>query len=185
MLIREFLPSDVPRVKKFTDVYIGLDYYSVAELVEFQKKSVASNQQICSFLLIDPETNEIQGLRLAFPPGNWSHGKGLKLRPDLWPSTSLKTAYFQSLFISPEYQGKGWGPKLSNQSLEIFKKLGTSGVVTHCWKESPKNTSFKYLTKMGFKTLIEHPLYWIDVDYFCTLDGKPCKCTALEMYLEL
>jgi len=29
--------------------------------------------------------------------------------------------------------------------------------------------------------VIEHPLYWIDVDYECTRDGKPCRCTAIEM----
>lgn len=185
LLIREFLASDIPAVKKFTDKTVGLGYYSVEELTDYQKKSIAKTGEICSFVLVNSINQEIMGLRLAFPPGNWEHGKGSKLRPDLWPTKMSETAYFQSLFVSSELQGQGWGPKLAAKSLEIFKKLGAKGVVTHCWKESPGNTSYKYLAKLGFKEIIEHPNYWIDVDYVCTRDGKPCRCTAIEMHLDL
>lgn len=185
MLIREFYPTDIEQVKKFTDITIGVGYYSISELIEFQKKSIATTGDICSFVLIEPNTSEIMGLRLAFPPGNWDHGKGSKLRPDLWPTKLSETAYFQSLFISPKLQGQGWGPKLATKSLEKFKKLKAAAVVAHCWKESPNNSSYKYLKNLGFTTIIEHPNYWIDVDYVCTRDGKPCKCTAIEMHLNL
>lgn len=185
MLIREFIPSDINEVKKFTDRVVGTGYYSLNELIEFQKKSIATSQEICSFVLVDPDSREILGLRLAFPPGNWDHGKGSNLRPDLWPTKLAETAYFQSLFVSPRLQGKGWGPLLSLKSLELFKKLKAKGVVTHCWKESPNNSSYKYLERLDFNTIIEHPNYWIDVDYVCTRDGNPCKCTAIEMHLNL
>lgn len=185
MLIRELLPNDVAAVKNFTDRVVGAGYYSIDELTEFQKKSIAATGEICSFVLINPVSSEIMGLRLAFPPGNWDHGKGSKLRADLWPTKLSETAYFQSLFVSPKLQRQGWGLKLSIKSLEIFKKLKAAAVVTHCWKESPGNSSNKYLENLGFKTIIEHPNYWIDVDYVCTRDGKPCKCTAIEMYLSL
>jgi hypothetical protein len=75
--------------------------------------------------------------------------------------------------------------KLSDLSINIFRKLGAKGIITHCWKESPHNSSLRYLEKVGFKKIIEHPLYWIDVDYTCALDGKPCRCTAIEMELSL
>lgn len=185
MLIREFRPTDISEVKKFTDHVVGLGYYSHDELLEFQNKSIAKTGEICSFVLIDSVTNEIMGLRLAFPPGNWNHGKGSKLRADLWPTQIIETAYFQSLFVSPKLQGQGWGPKLALKSIEIFKKLKAKAIITHCWKESPNNSSYKYLENLGFKTIIEHPNYWIDVDYVCTRDGKPCKCTAIEMCLFL
>jgi ribosomal protein S18 acetylase RimI-like enzyme len=185
MLIREFLPSDIESVKKFTDVAVGKGYYTAEELIENQKKSVAANGEICSFVLLEEKTGQVLGLRLAFPPGNWSSGKGGKLRPDLWPSPLEKTAYFQSLFVSPELQGQGWGPKLAEKSLQVFKKLGAKGVVAHCWKESPNNSSFRYLDHMGFKTIAEHPDYWVNVNYICTRDGYPCHCTAIEMYLPL
>ena len=59
-------------------------------------------------------------------------------------------------------------------------------VVAHSWKESPNNSSMKYLEKLGFLPVGEHPLFWSEVDYDCTRCGKPpCQCTATEMILYL
>ena len=185
MLIREFLASDIEEVKKFTDIAVGMGYYSVEELAENQKKSIASNGAICSFVLVDPADNSVHGLRLAYPPGNWEHGKGSHLRPDLWPTKIEETGYFQSLFVSNLLQGRGWGPKLAERSIQVFKSLGAKGIVAHCWKESPNNSSLKYLENIGFKTIIEHPNYWINVNYVCTRDGYPCRCTAIEMHMSI
>lgn len=184
MQIRPFQKTDITAVKAFTDKAVGQGYYSVEELEENQKKSIASNGDICSFVLVN-DAGEIRGLRLAYPPGNWDHGKGSQLRPDLWPTHISETAYFQSLFVGAELQGQGWGPKLSDESVRIFKKLGAKGIVAHCWKESPNNSSLRYLQNIGFTEIIEHPDYWINVDYVCTRDGHPCRCTAIEMHREL
>lgn len=124
-------------------------------------------------------------MRLCYPPGQWDHGKGKKLSPELWGHDLANLGYFQSLFLSSDVQGQGWGPKLSERAIEALKTLHARGILTHCWKESPANSSFKYLNKIGFKTLKEHPDYWIDVKYVCTRDGYPCRCTAIEMILEL
>ena len=185
MQIQEFLESHIPAVKKFTDEQIGEGYYSLEELAQNQKKSVTKSGVITSFVLVDPDSQAVKGLRLAYAPGYWVHGKGSKLRPDLWPFPLEQAAYFQSLFLSKDLQGQNWGPRLSQKSIEVFQKLGAAEIITHSWKESPNNGSLKYLEKMGFKKLIEHPLYWFDVDYICTRDGKPCRCTAIEMYLKL
>ena len=185
MFIKEFLPDDIENVKKFTDVTVGKGYYTIEELIENQKKSVALSGEISSFVLVDEKNTEIFGLRLAYPPNNWNHGKGGQLRPDLWSTPLNKTAYFQSLFVSPKLQGQGWGPKLSQASINVFKKLGASGIVAHCWKESPNNSSLRYLQKMGFTPIIEHPNYWVNVNYICTRDGYPCHCTAIEMHRSL
>lgn len=174
----------IPEVKKFTDREIGNNYYSTEELQNNFKKSITQNQQMCSFVLLD-SNQKVHGLRLAYPPGNWVHGKGRNLRPDLWPFPADQAAYFQSLFISEEARGSGYGPKLSEKSVHVFKKVGAQGLVTHCWKESPNNSSYRYLTNTGFKIAIEHPNYWIDVQYTCSRDGYPCRCTAIEMYKEL
>ncbi len=120
-------------------------------------------------------------MRLAYPPGAWSKGKGSGLSPDQWKIPLEKVGYFQSLFISEKARGQGWGPKLSEASIQCFKKLGAEAIVTHAWKESPQNSSIRYLTKFGFEAVATYPLYWIDVDYECALDGKPCRCTAVEM----
>ncbi len=184
MKIVAFEETFIEQAKYFTDREIGLNYYSIEEMIENQKKSHTANGEITSFLLID-DHDAIQGIRLAYPAGNWAHGKGNKLRPDLWPFPLESAGYFQSLFLAEAARGQGWGPKLSEETLKIFRKLNHKGVITHCWKESPGNTSFRYLSEFGFKPVIEHPDYWIDIDYVCTRDGKPCRCTAIEMSFEL
>lgn len=185
MQIKEFLASDIMAVKEFTDKAVGEGYYSVEELTRYQKNSIADSGDFCSFVLKEENSDQVHAIRLAFPPRNWQHGKGQQLRPDLWPTSLDETAYFQSLFVSPELQGQGWGPLLSEKALSVLKKIGAQGVVAHSWKESPNNSSMRYLEKIGFKKIIEHPLYWINIDYICTRDGKPCKCTAIEMHLDL
>ncbi len=170
--------TDLDKVKEFTDRTIGLNYFSLEELKERCQQSIVDNV-MCSFVLANKDN--IFGLRLAYPPGAWNQGKGDKLRPDLWNVPIEKVGYFQSLFIDPLVQGQGWGPLLSNAAIECFKKLGATAIVTHAWKESPNNSSVRYLAKYGFESVATHNEYWIDVDYECVLDGKPCRCTAEEM----
>lgn len=184
MKIRELTAPDLPAIKACADRDIGKDYFSLAELQDCYRKS-QSHGVMCSFVLVD-EADRIQGFRLAFPPGTWSKGKGSKLRPDLWKVPADRVGYFQSLFLSSAAQGLGWGPQLSDAAVAAFRKLGAQAIVTHAWVESPNNSSIRYLTKFGFEKVASHPEYWVDVDYTCVRDGKPCRCTADEMikYLE-
>lgn len=179
MQIRPLHLEDLNQIKIFTDKTIGENYFSSEELEQNYYKSLL-NGVMYSFVLVD-DKNKIYGLRLAYPPGAWSKGKGSKLRPELWRVKPDKAGYFQSLFISADVQGAGWGPKLSEASIDRLKKIGTKAIVTHAWQESPNNSSIRYLTKFGFEPVATHPNYWIDVDYVCVRDGKPCRCTAVEM----
>lgn len=179
MQIRPLHLADLTQIKKFTDTTIGENYFSSEELEQCYHKSML-NGVMYSFVLID-DNNKIQGLRLAYPPGMWSKGKGAKLRPELWKVPQEKAGYFQSLFLSADVQGAGWGPKLSDASIVRLKEIGTEAIITHAWQESPNNSSIRYLTKFGFEPVATHPNYWIDVDYTCVRDGKPCRCTAVEM----
>jgi GNAT superfamily N-acetyltransferase len=182
--------KDLGRLKAFTDLAIGAGYYSEAELKDIFQRSSA-NGVMCSFLLVGRADGlgpggEILGVRFTYPPGNWSHGKGEGLSPDQWPQPKSETAYFQSLFLSDKIQGQGYGSKLSQASIDVLKEIGAKGVVCHSWKESPGGSSTKYLEKMGFQKIKEHPLYWQHVDYNCTRCLKPpCQCTAIEMYYEI
>ncbi len=180
--IRPLEVADLKALKAFTDREIGAGYYSVEELEDILKRS-QKNGVMASFLLLDEDG--IQGVRFTYPPGQWHHGKGQGLNPQLWPYKLEETAYFQSLFLSAKMQGTGWGGKLSQRSIESLLELGAKGIVCHSWKESPNNSSSKYLLKIGFKIVTEHPKYWQFVDYECTRCGKPpCQCTAIEMYLD-
>jgi ribosomal protein S18 acetylase RimI-like enzyme len=177
--VREFLLSDCESVKQFTDESIGENYFSVTELKTFAERSIKDGVN-CSFLVTD-QKEKIKGLRLSLPPGHWTHGKGRHISPELWNVDLNSAAYFQSLFLHPSTRGQGLGPLLSNKSLECFRSLNAKAVITHAWLESPENSSLRYLNKMGFTSLKQHPHYWINVNYKCTLDGFPCKCTAVEM----
>lgn len=179
LTIRELKHTDLPAVRNFTDKTIGSNYFSVKDLEDVFVKS-QKNNVMCSFVLVDAN-GIIYGLRITYAPGMWTKGKSNHLRPDLWKTPRETVGYFQSLFISEEIRGENWGPRLSERSVETLLKLGATAIVTHAWKESPNNSSLRYLKKFGFVEVDTHPYYWKDVDYVCTLDGKPCMCTAVEM----
>lgn len=181
-LIRPLKKSDIDSVKKFTDQAIGTNYYSVPELEDIYQKSLF-NSTMCT-LVLEIE-GLIQGVRITYPPGKWSKGKGKGLSPALWPHEMDHTAYFQSLFIAPDLTGHGYGKQMSLKAIEILKDIGAQGIVCHSWKESPNDSSGRYLRSMGFTLVATHPLYWKEVDYVCTRCGNPCLCTAEEMYLDL
>ena len=176
----------VGKVREFTDRTIGAGYYSEAALIEScrrsQSKSISGDAVFFSYVLVN-DTGEVLGLRLTYPPGQWAHQKRLRrsVSPKKWNSKLEETAYFQSVFIAPELRGEGWGPKLSHLSLKKLIEAGAKAVVCHSWKESPGNSSTKYLKRLGFEEISEYPKFWIDVDYQCTRCGSPCVCTATEM----
>jgi ribosomal protein S18 acetylase RimI-like enzyme len=181
--IRPLEKADLEAVKAFTDTAIGSGYYSLAELQEIYEKSLAIDGTMTTLVLIID--GKLCGIRITYPPGKWNKGKGRGLSPKKWPHDLQETAYFQSLFVDSGLTGQGYGKMLSLSAMKILKGVGAKGVVCHSWKESPHDSSGKYLRSLGFQLIETHPLYWKEVDYVCTRCGKPCLCTAEEMYLKL
>jgi ribosomal protein S18 acetylase RimI-like enzyme len=179
--VREILDSDLEAVLKFSDQQIGKGYFSksrMAELIQSSKKNNIST----SLILEDIDNNEILGLRITLPPGQWrlSH-PSQKVHPELWDAPFKETAYFQSLFVDSRLKGQGWGAKLSQMSADRLKEMGAKAIICHSWNESPFDSSRKYLRKFGFQSVIEVPMFWFHIDYTCNRCGKPCVCTATEM----
>ncbi len=175
--------ADLSALKTFADREIGEGYYSDDELLDILKRSELGGQTASLVLKCE---DEICGVRMSYPHGQWHRGKGSGLSENSWPYPKSQTAYFQSLFLAPKAQGSGWGVKLSQQSALILREMGAAGILCHSWKESPHNSSRRYLDKMGFELIAEHPLYWQHVNYNCTRCLQPpCQCTAQEMYLRL
>ncbi len=184
LTIRPLLAADLEAVRRFTDREIGGNYFSASELNEIYERSGRAGVMY-SLVLVD-ERGEIYGVRITYPPGNWQKGKGQGLTPERWPHALEETGYFQSIFLSSALSGQGWGGRLSHESLVRLRKAAAKGVVCHSWKESPNNSSFRYLQKLGFVLIAEYPSYWQNVPYNCTRCLKPpCQCTAQEMYLDL
>lgn len=133
----------------------------------------------CSF--VARSGGEIAAIRISYPPGNWINGKKGRSQKE-WGVAPDKTGYFQSLFVAEKHQGQDLGKRLSALSIKELRKAGAKAVVCHCWLESPRNSSRRYLESMGFAPVKKHPFFWGDRDYLCSGCGKtPCGCGALEM----
>jgi ribosomal protein S18 acetylase RimI-like enzyme len=178
------MAADLEAVRVFTDCEIGADYFSEAEIADIFKRSSANG--VMHSLVLSDAQGKIFGVRISFPPGHWSQGKGKGLTPMSWPHAMKETAYFQSIFVAANLHGQNWGGKMSGEAIALLRQSGAKGIVCHSWKESPNNSSFRYLQKLGFDLIAEYPNYWSDVPYDCTRCKKPpCLCTAQEMYLDL
>lgn len=174
-------PHHLTQLKDVSDQWIGSDYFSLDSLKQFASPNRDEN---LSLVLLDSE-NQICGFRLTekFP---FESGLINKCHEDLWPFSIQRAAYFKSLFIKPEWTGVGLGLRLSQASIERARQQDFEGIFCHSWKESPHQSSVRYLQKLGFVEIAEHPLFWSDVNYHCTRCGNPpCQCTAIEMIKEL
>jgi ribosomal protein S18 acetylase RimI-like enzyme len=165
-------------VKDFTDQWIGLNYYSLAELQTVHTLSLKNNLN-SSFVAIDED--QLVGVRLTHAPGVWQ-SKARGISPDDWQVAADDVAYFKSLFIADSHQGKGLGKILSHYSISVIEEMGGKAIICHSWLESPNNSSQRYLQKMGFQDVNKHEKYWYPIDYECTRCGPTkCVCTAIEM----
>lgn len=175
-------PEMFPKIVGFSDRHIGKRYYSIGDLWEVYGQSI-TEFGCSSFVALDGEN--IVGIRLTRNHGTgWSGEK--KVRFELWKTSVSTAAYFQSLFLHPDYQGKGLGKELSLKSIEVLKKAGAKSIITHSHVESPNNSSFKYLSKLGFRGIFTHEQYWAEIDYQCSsCNFRPCTCSATEMVLML
>jgi len=180
MEIRNITPQDLHAIQRFTDEFIGLGYFSLDKLEEIYQLSCNSGK-CASFIAV--EKSEILGVRLTFAPGRWIENTHC-LTTNKWNVSKENVGYFKSLFVHSKTQGQGVGKTLSNQAIKALKSMGAEAIVCHSWLESPGNSSQKYLTKMGFESVQNHPMFWSKVDYKCVYCGDgTCQCTADEMIL--
>jgi ribosomal protein S18 acetylase RimI-like enzyme len=177
--------GDAPAVSGLADRLIGWGYYPPELVLADLERSIGARGVVCSHVaeLADQPGCPLVGFRIALPPGSWQRGRGRGLKPSAWPAPLEACGYFQSAFVATEHTGRGIGPEMARMALDALRACGARAVVTHCWKESPHGSSQKYLERLGFVAVAEHPEYWVDVDYVCSLDGKPCHCTSIEMVL--
>lgn len=180
--IRAMRPSDAPAVEALATRVIGPGYYPAATVLEYLERSTVGGV-VCSHVAL--AGGQVVAFRFALPPGRWDSGRGQGLHPERWPAPLEQCAYFQSSYVDDRWMGHGIGRRMAAAALDALRALGARAVVTHSWKESPHGSSFRYLSRLGFVAVAELPDYWAEVDYVCRLDGKPCRCTAIEMVLEL
>ena len=177
--------ADISAVVALADRLVGDGYYSRASVTEMLARSTLGDV-VCSHVAeVLSRPPRLVGFRFSLPPGAWQHGRGQTISPELGPAPLADSGYFQTAFVDDSVRRQGLGSRMATAALDSLRTLGARGVVTHCWKESPGNSSFRYLSRLGFRPIVEIANYWIDVDYTCVRDGHPCHCTAIEMYLPL
>ena len=178
--IRRMLPADAPAVAALADRLIGVDYYPVDQITADLARSTVDSTALCYVAELG---DRLVGFRLTFPPGRWSSGRGKAgLTPERWPAPLASAGYFQSCFVDPAVTGRGIGRRLGQRALDDLRRCGARLAVAHSWKESPHGSSMRYLTRLGFTPVTEHPHYWAEVDYLCSgCRLRPCICTAIEM----
>ncbi|NUN13139.1 MAG: GNAT family N-acetyltransferase [Myxococcales bacterium] len=180
--VRSMQENDIDKVVDLAHSLIGANYYDVASVRDLLARCRCGDEQLA---FVAEQDDKIVGFRFTFGPGRWQKGRGQGLSPHLWPADMKDTAYFQSAFVVPALMGFGVGGALAKAALTALRNVRTRAVVAHCWKESPHNSSFRYLSKLGFVPVAEYSDYWVDVPYECARDGHPCRCTAIEMVLDL
>ena len=177
--IRFMKEQDLPHVLSFCDYWIGPGYFSLESL---EKGLAFSRKDGLESSLVAFKGGKLVAIRLTFAPGQWLDEIGRPVACDKWEVGPEQVAYFKTLYIAKEYRGRGLGKMLSQQALEVLRKMGTRAIVCHSWLESPHNSSQKYLLKFGFKPVAHYPHYWADGSYDCTrCMPQPCCCSAVEM----
>ena len=181
--VRALHDSDLPRVVALADRLIGRGYWTLHALEQALADATVDGVVCCH--VAEAADGALLGFRLAQPPGVWSSGRGAALATERWPFALERAGYFQSAWVAPSARGLGVGAAMAHAAIADLRRLGAAGVVTHSGKESPQGSSRRYLERLGFVAVAEHRDYWIDVDYTCSRDGRPCRCTAIEMILPL
>lgn len=164
------------KLDDFCHHYVGEGYFDENKLNQFCTNSV-------SLGVFDQQDN-IAGARLTSMPEEWyPYYQDFPLYKSKWNVAPERMALFKVIWLKDEAKGFALGHQMSTQAISLLKETSRiDGILTHAWKESPKNGSVRYLTKLGFETLGVHQLFWNHVDVFCHACKEPkCICNAVEM----
>lgn len=179
MKIKELSQKHLTKVRRFTDAWIGKNYYSLSDLKMALDKSIKHGLNAS---LIATLNDEIIGVSIRFAPGSWDVNKSFGFSYRDWGCNPKNVAYSKSKFVAEEYRGRGVGSKLWEETAVKLREMGTSAVLAHSWLESPGNSSQRHLKKLGFEEVNRHEKFWHSVDYQCTRCApERCTCTAVEM----
>ncbi|MCB0355486.1 MAG: GNAT family N-acetyltransferase [Bdellovibrionales bacterium] len=180
MKIRQLKREDWSQIVCLSDKNLGENYMTEQDLQSYFGPGRQNNSK-ASFVLVDNQNN-VLGFRICFAPGDWPEEVLQKSLVSKWPLPPHQVAYFKTLLIDSRFQGQGWGPQLSTAAQVELEKMGALAIVCHSWKESPNNSSQRYLQKEKFKNIGEIKNFWQTKDYSCSgCHAQPCKCTAIEM----
>lgn len=127
---------------------------------------------------------KVVAYRLSFAAAQWQPDKWCSLTK--WPVSAEAVAYFKSVAVCPQFQGRGLGQTLLQYSALTLKQQGAKAGLAHLWRESPNNSAVRYFSKAGGTLIAVHENRWqhLSADgYACPRCSALCYCSAAEMIL--
>lgn len=158
----------------------GDNYLSTEEALLFLQRGEKTLTNCCFVAFAD---NKLVGFRIAFAPGNWQPDQWCS--PHLWPEAPEKIGYFKCNTVHEEYRAKNIGSLLMQLSKDALKTQGAVAGVCHTWMQSPGNSAFLYIKKVGGQQINLHHGKWRLPDYHCPVCDGLCSCEAAEMLVTL
>ncbi|MEE2023635.1 MULTISPECIES: GNAT family N-acetyltransferase [Alkalimonas] len=184
MIIRPYKALDAPALLTLANQVHGDGYLNTTKLQHYIQCGLAAGLN-ASFVAYHEA--QLVGYRLSFAAGQWQPDQWCS--ESLWPVTTDKMAYFKSVAVVPEMQGKGIGTQLLLASVQVLQQQGAKAGLAHLWMQSPGNSAVRYFTRAGGRLLRVHQDKWLSLSlqstgYDCPVCGRECHCTAAEMVLE-
>lgn len=179
--IAALTPSHHDAVIALANSVHGAGYLSAPRLSHFINQGIKAGINASAVALLN---NQVVGYRLSFAPGCWQPDKWCSVAQ--WPVPLSQLAYFKSVAIAPELQGRGIGQALLKHSIVKLAAQGAVAGVAHLWRESPHNSAVKYFARAGASVVAIHENRWQHLSaqgYTCPRCQALCCCSAAEMLL--
>jgi ribosomal protein S18 acetylase RimI-like enzyme len=180
--IETMLPRHFASVVALANQVHGDNYLDLTSLAQWYSRGITDSINANYVALSE---GNVVGYRLSYAAGQWPLDQWCSV--PLWPVAPEKMAYFKSVAVAPELQGKGLGPELLKASIAALRQQGAVAGLAHIWQQSPGNAAQRYFSKAGALLLKVHPDRWLHLsetaNYICPLCGNRCHCTAAEMVL--
>lgn len=157
------LRSDITRIKNISNQCFGNNYLNISTI----NSAIESNS-----LLVIKENGEVIGFCL-FSISN-------RDKADSYQSQ------IETLAVSKNYQNKGYGSILLNNTIKIIRSQSIKNIFYKGWLEGPNHFFIDKIKSLGFQKIKTIRNYWkkqsIEEGFICDLCGAPpCKCT-LNLY---
>jgi len=183
--IRSMTQEDLPAVLLLYDEEFGSNWVTLPDLYQYLEMSTKNHFVSTVVAIIDSpiSTRKIIGFKTVFAAGKWdTQSPHLKTTPEKLSFPLSKYSYSKSTIVAATLQGHGIGSQLHKAVVEIAKKQGSLGMISHVWTRN--DSAMKFAKKMGIKEITFHPKMWLEISkehgYNCKYCEGPCACDALE-----
>lgn len=176
----EMTPEHLADVVWLANLVHGANYLSNEEAEQFLERGQKNGINCCFVAFID---EELVGFRIAFAPSKWNIDKWCT--PELWPAEPDKIGYFKCNTVHEDYRARSIGSNLMRLSMDAIKRQGAAAGICHTWMQSPGNSAYLYITKVGGEQIKLHKGKWAIEDYHCPVCNGFCSCEAAEMLVKL